>query len=370
MNNSKIINLGDNEIFGFVFFKTGWTKEFYSKIDTKDKLVGYPVYTAAELPVAYVEVENDKLILVEDGDQIFSFASNGDGSAGRNFAIHKSSFYVSNDRTVIKIRDPNIDIGYVIFRIRNMKEDYGFDFSFKATPPNASLVTLDIPLDSNGGYDLNAQKKIADKYNRIKTFIENADFLINELDECSVSLKEYMNGCRTLEVSLAESKSFLLSIGERLFKKDQLDQGVDVFSANVNKPFGYVKETKLDKFDLPSLIWGIDGIFDWAYIAENKVFQVTDHCGRLQILNKKIFPKYVYYYLKSTKDQYGFDRTFRASLTNIKENVIVELPIDDNGEFDYQKQIDISESYEKIVNFKDKIVTELLETLEDNIQIN
>ncbi|EGE5002902.1 hypothetical protein B0918_004668, partial [Salmonella enterica subsp. enterica serovar Saintpaul] len=85
MNNSKIISLGDNKIFEFVSLKTGWTKEVYTKFDTKDSSVGYPVYTAAESPVAHVEVENDKLILVDESDQIFSFASNGDGSAGRNF---------------------------------------------------------------------------------------------------------------------------------------------------------------------------------------------------------------------------------------------------------------------------------------------
>ncbi|EDT3965988.1 TPA: hypothetical protein G8V85_001281 [Salmonella enterica] len=370
MNNSKIISLGDNKIFEFVSLKTGWTKEVYTKFDTKDSSVGYPVYTAAESPVAHVEVENDKLILVNESDQIFSFASNGDGSAGRNFVIHKSSFYISNDRTVIKIKDSTIDIGYVLFSIRNMKEDYGFDFSYKAIPANVSLVTLNIPLDSTGGYNLLEQKKVAEKYNRITDFIQNAEFFINELDECSVSLKEFMSGCNTIEVSLSYSNSFLSSIGDRLLKKDQLTQGIEVYSANVNKPFGYVKETKLDNFEMPSLIWGIDGVFDWAYIPENKVFEITDHCGRLQIINNKISPKYVYYFLKSTKDQYGFDRTFRASLTNLKENVIIELPIDVNGEYDYQKQVEISEKYERIFSFKNMIVRNLSETIEDNIQID
>lgn len=370
MNNSKIISLGDNKIFEFISFKTSWTKEVYTKFDTKDTSVGYPVYTAAESPVAYVEVENDKLILVNESDQVFSFASNGDGSAGRNFVIHKSNFYISNDRTVIRINDSNIDIGYVLFSIRHMKEDYGFDFSYKAIPANVSLVTLNVPLDSTGNYNLDKQKKVAEKYKRITDFIQNAEFFVNELDECSVSLKEFMSDCNTMEVSLADSDLFLLSIGNRLLKKDQLTQGIEVYSANVNKPFGYVKETKIDNFELSSLIWGIDGIFDWAYLPENKVFEITDHCGRLQIINNKIFPKYVYYFLKSTKDQYGFDRTFRASLTNIKENVIIELPIDVDGKYDYQKQVDISEKYERVFSFKNKVVSDLLGTLEDNVQID
>ncbi|MFN2046592.1 hypothetical protein ACKVM6_03605 [Pantoea agglomerans] len=370
MSNFKVVNLGDAEIFQFINIKTGWTKEYYSKIDTGDSSKGYPVYTAAEAPVAYVTEQHEKLIAVSEDDCIFSFASNGDGSAGRNFVLHKTNFYISNDRTVIKLCNRRIDIDYVLFCLRNMKEDYGFDFAFKAVPANVMNVVIDIPLDCNNEFDINEQIRISGKHNKIKGFKQVADFFISDLEQCTISIKEFLSGIHVKELSLANKNYFRLSIGERLYKKDQLDVGVPVYSANVNKAFGYIATSKIDFFDLPSLIWGIDGIFDWAYIPEQHVFDITDHCGRLQINNENIFPKYVFYYLKATKDQYGFDRTFRSSLKNIKENIVLELPIDSSGNYDYAKQVEICQSYEKLFSFKEKVVYELLDAVENNILIN
>ncbi|WP_089725396.1 N-6 DNA methylase [Candidatus Thiosymbion oneisti] len=164
---------------------------------------------------------------------------------------------------------------------------------------------------------------------------------------------------RLKTIRLDEESFFSLEIGERILKKDQLEEGIPAYSANVNEPFGFIEDSNLNDFSRPSLIWGIDGVFDWGYIPENVEFATTDHCGRLTTEEIDLHPKYIYYALKSTKDQYGFDRTYRASLKNIRQVVSVDVPVNEGGDFDLDTQIAIAERYEKLETAKAKILEQL-----------
>lgn len=164
---------------------------------------------------------------------------------------------------------------------------------------------------------------------------------------------------KTKTVQLKDSSLFKMEIGERVLKKDLVKEGVPVYSANVNSSFGFIKKSNLSDFSKPSLLWGIDGIFDWGYVEETLKFASTDHCGRLTVLHKKLNPKYIYYTLKGTKERYGFDRTYRASLANMKEIVSVDVPVDDDGEFDVNAQKEIADRYEKFEKLKESLVEQL-----------
>lgn len=171
-----------------------------------------------------------------------------------------------------------------------------------------------------------------------------------------------------ISVSIENKDYFELMIGNRILKKDILEVGIPAYSANVNSPFGFTNKTNIDDFTKPTLLWSIDGIFDWAYIAEGIEFSTTDHCGSLRVLNEKLHPKYVYYILKSTKGKYGFDRTYRSSLKNMREDVTIDVPIDSSGEFDMAAQIVIADRHEKLEQVKLKAL-EQLEVL-TSVQIN
>lgn len=183
--------------------------------------------------------------------------------------------------------------------------------------------------------------------------------LSDDLKSSVVLLSSMLEGKTTHTIQLDNEELFSLGIGTRVIRKDLLEEGVPTYSANVNTPFGFIRESNLDNFCSSSLIWGIDGIFDWAYIPENTKFATTDHCGRLIIRVPDLHPKYVYHALKSTKDQYGFDRTYRASLRNIRRVVSVDVPVDKNGGFDLGAQIATAERYEQLENTKHNILEQL-----------
>ena len=343
--------LGDN-YFQFVTQKTGWTKAQYRTMDTGN-VNDYPVYTAAQEPVAYVLKQNAMPNQASKKNPIISFGANGDGSAGTNFVYHIKPFYVSNDRTCVRVVNEKIKPLFVYYKLRDIKKIYGFDFHFKATLKNVSLVSLQIPKAVDGQFDLYEQQRVLDlfiKHEHIKKAIAV------QSERISTALVDINMQSPFQEESLG-SELFDLSIGKRVLKKNVLKSGIPVYSANVRQPFGFTNKSILKDFSTPSLLWGVDGIFDWNLIPENSPFMPTDHCGVLQIRHPHIYPSYIYHVLRATKERYGFDRIFRANLTNIKE-VTVRLPTK-KGQYDLGTQIEMANKYEKIEQTKKSIVETL-----------
>ena len=71
-------------------------------------------------------------------------------------------------------------------------------------------------------------------------------------------------------------------------------------------------------------------------------------------------PKYLYYELRATRNQYGFDRTYRANLANIKQAVRIRIPVRPDGSFDTDAQAAIVQQYEQL----EAVRARLLERLE------
>lgn len=112
---------------------------------------------------------------------------------------------------------------------------------------------------------------------------------------------------------------FDVSIGKRVLNSQLSESGaIPVFSANVVEPFGYIDDLLIDDFSIPSVLWGIDGDWMTTYIAENKEFYPTDHCGVLRCKTSAINPRYLSHILEKQGIQMGFSRTFRASIDRIK----------------------------------------------------
>lgn len=185
-----------------------------------------------------------------------------------------------------------------------------------------------LPLDDMGNIDFDRMTAIGKKLRRIEAAkgevlaaaeqIERAVFAV-EVDQPSASF------------SLANTSAFRLSIGKRILRAEHTDGGYPAYSANALVPFGRVAASNLSDFRLPSILWGIDGSFDWNLIEADTPFATTDHCGRLQVLDDKLDVEFVYWSLKLTRGRYGFDRVYRASLENMRSDVAIQVPIDANG---------------------------------------
>lgn len=159
-------------------------------------------------------------------------------------------------------------------------------------------------------------------------------------------------------VTLGDISLFSMSIGERVLRKDlsQDNTLVPVFSSNVAQPFGYVAHKSFASYDEPTIIWGIDGNFDFSLKQKGYEFSITDHCGALRLKSKKLSSEYLLYALRHQAVIESFDRSFRASLTNMKK-FTVEVPILDDETFDLARQKTLAKQFAAV----DKALLDLRE---------
>jgi len=141
------------------------------------------------------------------------------------------------------------------------------------------------------------------------------------------------------KVALSDESLFRIFIGNRVLKKDVTSDEslVPVYSANVFQPMGYFDGGNITDFEHPSILWGIDGNFEFNLIPSDQRFATTDHCGTIQILDPTVLPEYILYALIHRRIEESFDRGFRASLSNMR-SFVIKIPIKKNGMFDVSHQ--------------------------------
>ncbi|MCX5633671.1 MAG: restriction endonuclease subunit S [Phycisphaerae bacterium] len=158
------------------------------------------------------------------------------------------------------------------------------------------------------------------------------------------------------EISLIDKDIFEIFIGERVLKRDVFNSSgkIPLFSANVFEPFGFLEKSNIENFDHDYLLWGIDGKFEFNIMKKGKIFATTDHCGCIKILDNRIVADYLLYQLRIKSHSLGFDRTLRPSLATMSK-VIVSIPINKEGEFDKNEQIELAEKYKKIMKIRESL---------------
>jgi len=171
-------------------------------------------------------------------------------------------------------------------------------------------------------------------------------------------------------ISLGDEELFGTFIGKRVVKKEVFRSTgeIPLYSANVFQPFGYVEESNIGDFNHDYVLWGIDGNFEFNARHKGEAFATTDHCGAIEILSDDIVPEYLVHQLEVTRYQYGFDRTLRASLANIR-TIAVDFPTDANGRLDKDEQMKLVGKCIFIRDMHEDIATRIAELRSAVIEI-
>ena len=142
-----------------------------------------------------------------------------------------------------------------------------------------------------------------------------------------------------ITVALGDENLFELFIGDRVIKTSTSKEpsGIPVYSANVRKPMGYIPTSNVTSFESDTILWGIDGNFDFSLIKSGIPFATTDHSGAIRIRSEHILPEYLMFALDAQRRKESFDRSFRASLANMRLFKI-QVPATDGGDFDVATQ--------------------------------
>lgn len=175
---------------------------------------------------------------------------------------------------------------------------------------------------------------------------------------------------KTKVISLSDTEYFDIFIGKRVLKRDivKIQGDIPVYSANVFIPFGHLEESNIADFQFDYILWGIDGNFDFNIKKKGEIFATTDHCGAIRVKKEEILTEYLIYQLNQVKSTYGFDRTLRASLKNIRQ-VKFSIPLQEDGSFDIETQREIAAKYQLIEQIKKELNNSLAKIVNTEINI-
>ena len=186
----------------------------------------------------------------------------------------------------------------------------------------ANLNSIQLPLPP-----LDIQQKIVDEIEAVEHKNKKNIYKIEKNNDKIHELLNNLYISATRKIRLGDTSIFELSIGKRVLNSELIEGGkYPVYSANVFEPFGYVNNLLINKFDTPSVIWGIDGDWMTNIIPANIPFYPTDHCGVIKILKAQFMQeKYLAFALNNEGKQFGFSRTKRASIDRVS-GITIPVP--------------------------------------------
>jgi len=366
----KSISLDDKNYFNLSIGKRLLKRDLFKSEDNPNAIV--PAYSANVLvPFGYVEKSN-----IERFDNPFILWGI-DGNFDLTFKLEGEIFASTDHCGTIELLDKEIDPGYLLLVLNLKKSEYGFDRGLRSNLVNVKRVEIDIPLDANGRFDIDYQQKIVKK----NSDIFNLQTRINKLKEKIIGVKinfseEFDYDEKTL------SDLFIIKQGNAFYTKKRVlgnnwKGDIPVFSSNT-KEEGILMTMDLSKIrpeDLYyqyCLTWSVDGYAGTIFIRNEKnetnekkrefYFTINNHSGILIPKTDKLFLPFIKeviqpIFYKKAKG-YGNNKVG----TNQIKDILVKVPVDSNGEYDIEKQKEITKKYVKVEEFK-KGLAEKLDSL-------
>lgn len=226
-------------------------------------------------------------------------------------------------------------------------------------------IKIKIPVNKNGDIDLIRQMEIKERYNKIfkikntiksiKEDVKNIRIFIDNQDR---AIKEFR---------IEELFNIKKGLSKYTKKYGNENKGIyEVYSASNN-----VVLTKINSYDYDGryLTWASNGLGGYMKIINGK-FSINGDRGLLIPKDDKILIDYVKYILqpilrniaKGRRGENGKNEFTKVSTYMIK-SVKIPMPIDDNGELDYNVQKKIAKKYEEMTQIKEILIEELEELI-------
>jgi type I restriction enzyme M protein len=147
------------------------------KITKKDIQKGgkYPVYSSQISEYGLIGYSNLKMFETSEKDPIITF-----GDHTRIFYKRTNTFSVLDNVKVLKLKPDHkdVDIDFIIYNWQPLIENLGYSRHWK----EAKNLSIQIPINIKGKFDIEAQKLIADKYRKIELIKKS---IMDELDRIS-----------------------------------------------------------------------------------------------------------------------------------------------------------------------------------------
>ena len=293
-----------------------------------------------------------------------------DGLAGF-IMLHTEPFSATNHRGVLIPKNANIDLEYVkvvlepVFReLKKGRQGDNGENEYTSLPPfMIQNVSVPMPVDDDGNLLLPEQQRIANLHESLSNVKEQVKELKGLLAECRITLNEEEYLIKYFPLSMI----FDTGKGSSKYTKkygNSHEGPYPVFSASSNKPL-----TQLDTYDYNGryLTWSTNGFAGTMLVLDGK-FSINGDRGILLPKNDRQdldfdYMKYVLEPLfrelaKGRKGDNGEDE-FTKLYPSMLADVMVPVPVDENGQIDLNAQKEIAAKYLTVQRYQNEIVSKL-----------
>lgn len=282
---------------------------------------------------------------------------------------HKGEKFETTDHCgAIEILDEDIVSEYLLYQLRIKSHILGFDRSLRSSLKNMRDVEVEIPIEPNGKFSVNEQKKLANKYNLLEKTKEKISNLNRDITETFVDVQ--LNGqTKVFEVrdifDFAETNS---GITKEFCINNKGNIPVYASAKAENSVLGYIKDNLQGvKYYSNSLTWNRNGAVGYFFLRNGKFSTNEDHrvlltrekySGRIDLVCMR-------YILETRIKELGYGFTNKLGSGKLGK-VEITLPVGVDGEPSLNKQLELRQIYEKI----DKIKLRLVENLQGLEAVN
>lgn len=336
-----------------------------TQLNEFDDFGDIPVYSADASVIYHLNyVDNLKLNSASKDNKKISMATNGDGSAGRNFLIHEIPFGITADRIVLTPLNKDLSVEYLRFVLNDIKRKYGFNRAFKALKTNIENIEIKIPVTSSGLFDTGLQKFFYTKFIEVES---QKKILCSKLETFNNTYVEISLPVQAEKILISDL--FTPTNGDSELTKSYCIShkgSYPVYSGNTQGEYA-----KIDNYEYDGeyLTWAKDGLAG-LMMYHNEKFSITGHRGILLPTEKckNIDLKYIKYILepifrKNIKGRQG--DLGKNEYTTLNSDMIrkikdeISIPVKEDGTFDLDAQKEIALKYEQVDmikrNLKEKI---------------
>lgn len=217
-------------------------------------------------------------------------------------------------------------------------------------------VFIKIPIKENLEFDLEKQKEIAWKYEKLEKIKDRIRIMKEDLENQKVSINSWnIKNIKLLElvdIQRWKSKYTQTYVQNNVWK-------YNLYSAKTTEN-GLMWKVNFYDFDTECLTYTTNWVKAWTLFYREKHKFSLNWDSAIIIFKEfnNLDYKYFYYNLYLKFKEYGFNWENKATPKKIYE-IEVDIPIKENWEFDLKKQKEIAEKYEKIEKIKNNLIQEL-----------
>lgn len=281
-----------------------------------------------------------------------------------NFDIRvmpEGSPYATTDHCgAIEILVNDIDPAYLMYALEAKKHEYGLDRSLRASLENVKKIKFNVPVDTDGTFDLKAQRHITANLSSVGSLQQKLGELNAAVNEKRVVIDDVDNFVQVPITALFE-----VARGKSKYTKSygNTNKGVyPVYSASNNLPLTYIDSYD---FDGEYLSWATNGFGGYMKILSDK-FSINADRGLLVPRFKTIDISYMKWVLEPQLRELAKGRLgdrgkneFTKVYPSMVESISIPIPVDGDGEYDLQKQNEVALLYTTVEQFKSKLSGDL-----------